>query len=616
MRRTILVILILGVALTAYGYYSVRTVEFVPEVSTVTVTGGDIVDTVGATGALEAVTTVQVGSQVSGIIQELHVDFNSIVREGDVIMRLDPSLFETQLEQARANLLRSEAEAERLSVAVDDAATQLRRSRELAADDLISETELEAAEVTLRSAQAQLKSAEAQVRQSQASLSMNEVNLEHTVIRAPIDGIVTSRLVDVGQTVAASFQAPELFVIAADLTKMRVIANIDESDVGRIRPNQRVTFTVDAFPAEEFEGSVSQIRLEPIVTQNVVTYATVIDAPNPELKLKPGMTATVTVEVARRENVTRIPNSALRFRPTPAMFAALGQPVPAELQVGRRAGGTGSGGGGPAGPASPPSATGRPGGAPGGGTGGGFGAAGGGGPGGFGPGGFGGGGGPDPERRQRMMERMRQMSPEERQEFFARMRERRAAGGAGGPGGPGAAGRGRGPGSARRRANVQESPNVPAVERGASTIDALFAPIEVEETSGRVWVMNGGRLSSLGVRLGVTDGTASELLAVAERSASSGSAPPANPEVESLRERLATVADAAARAALEQRLAALEAAAPIVPQSAATVAPGTIGAGLQLVTNVSTPDTGGGAAVGNSGSPLIPQFPFGRRGRR
>ena len=421
MRRILLTILILGGAITAYGYYSARTIEFVPDISTVAVTEGDIVDTVGATGALEAVTTVQVGSQVSGIIQELHVDFNSIVREGDVIMRLDPSLFETQLEQARANLLRSEAESERLSVAVDDAATQLRRSRELAANDLISETELEAAEVTLRSAEAQLKSAQAQVRQSQASLSMNEVNLEHTVIRAPIDGIVTSRLVDVGQTVAASFQAPELFVIAADLTKMRVIANIDESDVGRIRPNQRVTFTVDAFPAEEFEGSVSQIRLEPIVTQNVVTYATVIDAPNPALKLKPGMTATVTVEVARRENVTRIPNSALRFRPTPAMFAALDQPVPPELQVGRRAGAAGVGGSGTARSGEPPAAGARPGGAPGGGPGG----AGppGRGPGGLGGGGgFGGNGGPDPERRQRMMERMQQMSPAERQEFFAPIR--------------------------------------------------------------------------------------------------------------------------------------------------------------------------------------------------
>ena len=607
MRRIFLALLILGGAITAYGYYSVRTVEFVPDVSTVAVTEGDIVDTVGATGALEAVTTVQVGSQVSGIIQELHVDFNSIVREGDVIMRLDPSLFETQLEQARANLLRSEAEAERLSVAVDDAATQLRRSRELAAGELISETELEAAEVNLRSAEAQLKSAEAQVRQSQASLSMNEVNLEHTVIRAPIDGIVTSRLVDVGQTVAASFQAPELFVIAADLTKMRVIANIDESDVGRIRPNQRVTFTVDAFPAEEFEGNVSQIRLEPIVTQNVVTYATVIDAPNPELKLKPGMTATVTVEVARRENVTRIPNSALRFRPTPAVFATLGQPVPPELQVGRGAGaGARGGGGGTARSGEPPAGAERPGGTPGGPAGGSLGPPGGGGPGGF---GGGGGGAPDPERRQRMMERMQQMSPEERQEFFARMRERRAAGG-GGPGGPG------GPGAPRRRANARQGPNVPAVERGASTIDALFAPIEVEETNGRVWVLNGGRLSSLNVRLGVTDGTASELLAVDAGSVPRGPAPAANPEVESLRARLATVADAAARAALEQRLAALEAATPVAPASPAPAAPGTIGAGVRLVTNVSTPDAGSGPAAGGSGSPLIPQFPFGRRGRR
>ena len=620
MKRTFLAILVLGGAIAAYGYYTVRTVEFAPEVSTAAVTEGDVVDTVGATGALEAVTTVQVGSQVSGIIQELNVDFNSIVREGDVIMRLDPSLFETQLEQARANLLRSEAEVERLSVAVDDAANQLRRSRELAAADLISDTELEAAEVTLRSARAQLRSAEAQVRQAQASLSMNEVNLEHTVIRAPIDGIVTSRLVDVGQTVAASFQAPELFVIAADLTKMRVIANVDESDVGRIRPNQRVTFTVDAFPAEEFEGAVSQIRLEPIVTQNVVTYATVIDAPNPELKLKPGMTATVTVEVARRENVIRIPNAALRFRPTPAVFAALGQPVPPELQTGRRtgAGGTGRDGGQPAGA----ERSGAPrGGGPGGGFGaagggfgaassggpGGFGAAGGGGPGGFGAaGGFGGGGGPDPERRRRMMERIQQMSPEERQEFFARMRERRGPGGAGGPGRPA--------GGARRRANAAERPNVPAVERGAATIDALFAPLAVEETTGRVWILREGRLSGLNVRLGVTDGAASELIGVTGRFPGAPGAQPAAPDVESLRARLATVADAAARAALEQRLAALEAASP--PGGPAPAAPAALTAGLQLVTNVTAPDAGSGAAAGNSGSPLIPRFPFGRRGRR
>ena len=475
MKKAILVTLIVGTGIAAYGYYGLRTVDFVPDVTTVTVTEGDIVDTVGATGALEAVTTVQVGSQVSGIIQDLLVDFNSIVREGDVIMRLDPSLFETQLAQASANLARAEAEVERLRVAVEDAETQLVRAEGLAARALISDTELDAASVAVRSAEAQLKSAEAQVTQAQASLNQNQVNLEHTVIRAPIDGIVTSRLVDVGQTVAASFQAPELFVIAADLTKMRVIANIDESDIGRIRPDQRVTFTVDAYPAEEFEGSVTQIRLEPIVTQNVVTYATVIDAPNPELKLKPGMTATITLEIARRENVLRIPNAALRFRPDPDVFAALNQPVPAVLQQGR-----------PAAASAQASAEGAPGAASGGP---GFGGGPGGGPGGFGgrPGGFAGGpgGSPDPERRRQMMERIQQMSPQEREQFFARMRAR-----GGGPGGgPGGSGPRRG--GPRRLANAGGDTAVPAVERGATTIDALFSPLPPAVSDGRVWAAPG-----------------------------------------------------------------------------------------------------------------------------
>ncbi len=552
MKKLLIVILLLGGASVAYGYYyGFRTVEFVPEVSTTRINTGDVVDTVGATGALEAVTTVQVGSQVSGIIQELHVDFNSIVREGDVIMRLDPSLFETQIEQSRANLLRAEADVERLRVAVDDSETQLRRSRELAAADLISPTELEAAEVALRSAEAQLKSSEAQVTQAQASLNQSEVNLEHTVIRAPIDGIVTSRLVDVGQTVAASFQAPELFVIAADLTKMRVIADIDESDVGRIRPNQRVTFTVDAYPGELFEGSVSQIRLEPILTQNVVTYATVIDAPNPELKLKPGMTATVTVEVARRNNALRVPNAAIRFRPTPAMFAALNQPVPAELQGGqpRNAMAGPRGGAG-----EPPAAadTADPGGEPAG-----PGAAVGGPGGGF--GGFGGQGGPPTEeQRQQMRERIQQMSPEEREQFLAERRGR-----AGGPGGFGGPGRGGGRPAAARQAAAASAPDaVPAVERGATTIDALFAPLEVVERDVSVWLLeDSGRLRSVEVRLGVTDGSASELVDVLAEDVS--------------------LAD-----------------------------------GALLVTNVSTPESGAGPPSSTaSSSPLMPQFPFGRRGR-
>ena len=326
MKYVVLVLALAGAG--AWWYYASEAPEFVPEIRTVETTRGNIVESVSATGSLEAVTTVQIGSQVSGIIQELRADYNAIVREGDVIARLDPSLFETQIEQARANLLRAEADVERLRVAVDDAHTQHARSVELAAQELISQTELETAEVNVRSATAQLRSTEAQVIQARASLNQNEVNLEHTVIRAPIDGIVISRLVDVGQTVAASLQAPELFVIAADLTKMRVIANVDESDVGRIRPRQPVSFVVDAYPDEIFSGVVSQIRLEPIVQQNVVTYSTVIDAPNPDLKLKPGMTATATIEIARRDDVVRIPNAALRFRPAAETFMALNQPAP------------------------------------------------------------------------------------------------------------------------------------------------------------------------------------------------------------------------------------------------------------------------------------------------
>lgn len=588
MKKALFVVLILAGGIALYGYYGFRTVEFIPDVNTVAVTEGDIVDTVGATGALEAVTTVQVGSQVSGIIEELFVDYNSIVRANDVIMRLDPSLFETQLEQASANLERAEADVERLNVEIDDAAAQLARAEDLAARDLISDAELEAAQVAVRSAQAQVKSAEAQVTQARASLNQNAVNLEHTVIRAPIDGIVISRLVDVGQTVAASLQAPELFVIAADLTKMRVIANIDESDVGRIRPGQRVTFTVDAYPADEFEGAVSQIRLEPVVLQNVVTYATVVDAPNPDLKLKPGMTATISLEIARRENVTRIPNAALRFRPSPNVFAALNQPVPRALQQRGSPGVTADAAAG-ATSAAPDD----------GGEAAGAGAGGGGGTPGGGFRGFGGSqdGAPDPERRRQMMERVQQMSPAEREQFFEQMRARRGGAPDGGPGGR----------QRRRLANAGGEPAVPTFERGATTIDALFAPLPPTESTGRVWMMQGDRLSPVNVRLGVTDGTASELLAVIGATAPAASTQ-LDPQVAVLRQQLAMLEDESEREEAARRLAALEdQSAPARPMATA------LSVGAQLVTNVTTPDVGSEPSAGGGGSPLIPQFPFGRR---
>src|SRR5262245_58482922 len=299
-----------------------------PQIITAPVSRGDIVEIVAATGTLEAVTSVQVGSQSSGTIQALYADFNSLVHKGEVLARIEPSSYQSQVEQSQANLDRAIAEAQRLVVAVDDASTKLKRARELSARQLIPATDLETAEVESRSAQAQKQSADAQVTQAQASLNQAKVMLEKTVITAPIDGFVVARNVDVGQTVAASLQAPTLFVIAADLTKMRVNASIDESDVGRIQERQTATFHVDAYPNQTFTGQVAQVRLSPIIVQNVVTYSGLIDVPNRELKVRPGMPATVDIETARRNNVLRVPSAALRFTPTDEMWTALEQPNP------------------------------------------------------------------------------------------------------------------------------------------------------------------------------------------------------------------------------------------------------------------------------------------------
>jgi HlyD family secretion protein len=295
---------------------------------------------------------------VSGNISWLGADFNSIVKKGQVIARLDPSLIDAQLQQTRANLSQSKAnltkaqsDLERAKVQLTDANQKYTRAKELAARSLLAQSELDAAKVAVDSAQASLQSqqatvaqAQAQVTMAEASVNQSQVNLDHTIINAPIDGIVTQRSVDVGQTVAASMQAPTLFVIAADLTEMQVNANIDEADVGRIRPGQHVTFRVDAYPTDNFDGTVSQIRLQPVVVQNVTTYGTVITVPNEQLKLKPGMTANVKIEVAKKSDVLRVPNAALRFRPTTEMFAALNQAVPPEVQFGGGRGSRGSSG--------------------------------------------------------------------------------------------------------------------------------------------------------------------------------------------------------------------------------------------------------------------------------
>jgi HlyD family secretion protein len=299
------------VALTAY-FHGAKAAE--PAYTTAVVTRDDVVQTVKATGTLEAVTTVQVGSQVSGTISSLDADFNTQVRKGQVIARLEPSLLAAQVEQARATLVRLQADGERAQVALEDARVQQRRAETLSAQQLLPTSELEAARVATRQAEASAKSAQAQVTQARASLQQAQVNLSHTTITAPIDGTVISRNVDVGQTVAASMQAPVLFTIAQDLRHMQVNASIDEADIGSIATGQAATFQVDAYPGQVFTGSIRQVRLAPVVDQNVVSYVTVIDVPNPDLRLKPGMTATVAVQIARADDVLRVPTAALRFR--------------------------------------------------------------------------------------------------------------------------------------------------------------------------------------------------------------------------------------------------------------------------------------------------------------
>jgi HlyD family secretion protein len=268
------------------------------------VTKGSVVATVTATGTLSAVTTVKVGSQVSGIIARLHADFNSEVKKGQLLAELDPTPFQATVDQRRADL-------EKAKVELRNADLVLARAKKLLDAQLQAQSDYD-------TAKANRDGAAASVAQSNAGLRQSEANLAYTKILSPIDGVVVDRQYDVGQTVAASFQAPVLFTIAQDLTKMQVLTNIDEADIGRVREGQEASFTVDAFAERTFHGKVSQIRLSPQTVQNVVTYPVLLDVSNPELRLRPGMTANVLVPVDRRDDVLRVPNAALRFRPDPA----------------------------------------------------------------------------------------------------------------------------------------------------------------------------------------------------------------------------------------------------------------------------------------------------------
>lgn len=312
-------------ALTAFKFQ----VKKAPQYYTEKVQQGDIQNVVQATGTINAVTTVQVGSQVSGTIQTLNADFNSHVRRGQVIAQIDPSLVKGALLQAKAdladaqaNLTAAKANLEKADAAAAQAKLDFDRYTTLAKDGVVPQQQLDTAKATYDSdaaavsaAKAQVTQAAAQVQQKSAALAVAQTNLDHTTITSPIDGTVVARSVDVGQTVAASLQAPTLFTIAQDLTKMQVYVSTDESDVGAIHAGEAANFKVDAFPNQTFYGKVSAVRLNATTVQNVVTYTTVVDFNNPDLKLYPGMTAYVNIPVASATDVVKVPNGALRYKP-------------------------------------------------------------------------------------------------------------------------------------------------------------------------------------------------------------------------------------------------------------------------------------------------------------
>jgi HlyD family secretion protein len=500
MKRAIIVLLIIAAIGAGAGAYYVRHNGTEINVLTAPIARGDVIDAVASTGTLQAVISVTVGSRVSGNIEWLGADFNSIVKKGQVIARLDPTLFQAQVAQSAANLANVKAQLGKDQVNLTYQKLTAQRDQDLRQRGIITQDALDAAKSAADQAAAQVELDKSQIDQAEAQLSQSKTNLEFSVITSPIDGIVTQRSVDVGQTVQASMTAPTLFVIAEDLTKMQVSANIDESDVGRVVPGQDVTFRVDAFPGQDFTGTVAQIRLNPIVVNNVTTYATMINVPNKDFRLKPGMTASLKVQVAKKAGVLRVPNAGLRFRPSLDAFDALHQTVPPEaLAGGRGRGGRGPASGAGAAPAASRSTASdgaaagkRPADASGSGRGGAGGVA---------------GGGDQGDRQARMLDRFKSMSPDEQKQFVARMKDR---------------GQDTGPFEklmSGKKSADKPKPGPPAFvyvprygSQSEATIDSLFSATPTVDSPGRVWVFMDHQLKPVNLRLGITDGTFTELL--------------------------------------------------------------------------------------------------------
>ena len=360
MKKPLWIVVALGVlAAGGFGVWKWRqsvAANAVPHYETVVVDRGPIVAKVTATGTLSALVTVQVGTQVSGRLKQINVDFNSPVKKGQVIAKIEPALFEAALESARANFLAAQGSVAKLEAQAENAKIQYDRAVALFDRKAIAQADLDTARATMRAANGDVTAARGNMEQAKASLHQAQVNLNYTTIVSPTTGVVISRSVDVGQTVAASLSAPTLFLIAEDLTKMQVDTSVAEADIGKLKADMDATFTVDAFPSRTFKGKIRQIRNAPQTQQNVVTYDAVIDVGNPGLELRPGMTANVTFIYDHRDSALRVANAALRFQPPPELARAAfgggggsrggGQRSGGGDGSGRRPGGGRAGGGG------------------------------------------------------------------------------------------------------------------------------------------------------------------------------------------------------------------------------------------------------------------------------
>jgi HlyD family secretion protein len=518
MKKIVGILIILALAGGgAYYYYKYAKPVEKPQVMQVKVSRGDIIEVVNATGTLEPMRRVDVGSQVSGVVQEIFVDYNHIVKQGQVLAKIDPSLLQVQVEIQEANIERQQMEIENQKVQLEDLKVKLARAQALFDKQLVNQQQLDEAALAVKNRDAQIASQQKQMVQSEANLRQAKLNVSYTTIVSPIDGVVVERRVDRGQTVQSSMNAPTFFALATDLRTLRLSAGVDEADIGRVEVGQKVMFKVDAYGGQEFEGTVDTVRLNATNTNNVVTYPVWIRVPNPELKLRPAMTATLRVIIQTATNVVRVPNQALRFRPNNDIYTALGIEPPAagrgrslasELNDTNGAGPGRAQGAGPGQTATTP-----PGGqqaTPQGGqqgrerT----------------PGGGGQGGSRQPGDSQNRQggtgfgrqTGMGNLTPEQIQQF--REKFGRSGGGNRGAGGGGRGGGGRGQGG--RGANAAQNTAAPPVELDATKIDELFAPVQRPEQRASVYTYDGSKtpaeLKQLNIRLGVTDGTFSELL--------------------------------------------------------------------------------------------------------